>query len=222
MGNHRSPSKERNFSGSSQKVVAKKNQRDWKHERVLTPTPGGSSSKMSGDSFQEQRQASGGQLSGIMDLGDDWILPRTWMNQFADSSPATPVRMPVLQTPWVQACGTLNRRPTQAYQTSDLHKLWGNRFVLFSSPNLVGSCYGSERQQIALLQEAGITWSHQDSAKSLAQHESDALTGGSLGVAESRGSLLHLFSSQLEHSLPLNSRYYYNNYKATNKINSNS
>lgn len=118
-------------------------------------------------------------------------------------------------------CGMLNRRHTQAYQTFDLHKLRGKRFVLFSRPNLVGSCYSSERQQIALLQEAGITWSHQDSAKSLAQHESDALAGGSLGVAESRGLLLHLFSSQREHALPLNSRYYYNDYKAKNKINSN-
>lgn len=84
-------------------------------------------------------------------LSRDWDPARAWVNFSADSSPPTPMRIPVLRTPWFQAWEMLNRGPTQAYQTSDLYKLWGNRFVLFSSPNLVGSCSSRERQQIGLL-----------------------------------------------------------------------
>ena len=113
----------------------------------------------------------------------------------------------------------LNRRPAQADQTSDLHKTRGNRVVLFSSPNLVGSCYSSERQQIALLQEAGIPWSHQDSAKSLAPAWVRCPGWGKAGSRREQRIITALIFLSAG-ALPLNSRYHYNNYKAKNKINS--
>lgn len=113
----------------------------------------------------------------------------------------------------------LNRGPTQAYQTSDLYKLWGNRFVLFSSPNLVGSCSSRERQQIGLLQEAGSAWSHQDPAKRLAPAWIRC-PGWGKAASHREQRIMTALSFLSTGALPLNSQYHYNHYKAKNKINS--